>query len=198
MQKRGIGRRLRSRELAEPRRPRNDFTHLIRSDFVASEPEKFTRDALNLTHAQTQRHQSAADRHQAAALEAAESGIVVVGDRNGCFRPPESDRSGPGFCRTASLRRKPRAMPMVSSAITPSMPASGASRPISSSILPRPSAGTCRFLPVPCLRIDLERLRSELQAMTAHDSNFLLRSHAKCCSNARVDARFTQCFRSAP
>jgi hypothetical protein len=61
-----------------------------------------------------------------------------------------------------------------------------------------PSAGTCRFSPVPCLKIDLERLRSELQAMTAHGSNFLLRSHAKCCSNARVDARFTQCFRSAP
>jgi hypothetical protein len=87
MQERGIDRRLRSRELAEPRRPRNDFAHLIRSDFVASEPEKFTRNALNLTHGQTQHLQSAANRHQAATAEAGEPGIVV-GERNGCFRPP--------------------------------------------------------------------------------------------------------------
>ena len=42
-----------SGELAEARRPCDDLAHLIRSDFVAAEPEKFTRDALNLAHAQT-------------------------------------------------------------------------------------------------------------------------------------------------
>jgi hypothetical protein len=33
-----------SGELAEAKRPQNDLAHWIRSDFVAIEPEKFTRD----------------------------------------------------------------------------------------------------------------------------------------------------------
>ena len=84
MQKRGIDRRLRSRELAEPRRPRNDFAHLIRSDFVAAEPEKFTRDVLNLANAQAQPHQPGADRHQASAHQPRKAGIVARG-RNRSF-----------------------------------------------------------------------------------------------------------------
>jgi hypothetical protein len=41
-------RRTASGELAEPRCPRDDFPHLIRTNFVAAVPEKFTRDILNL------------------------------------------------------------------------------------------------------------------------------------------------------
>src|ERR1700682_1730166 len=37
--------------LAEARGPCDDLAHLIRSDFVAAEPEKFTGDVLNLAHA---------------------------------------------------------------------------------------------------------------------------------------------------
>src|ERR1700730_6281296 len=85
-------------------------------------------------------------------------------------------------------------MPMVFSATTLSMPALAASLPISSSILPRPQPVDYR---VACLCIYLERLRSEIQAMTAHQGGFRLRSRGKCCSNARVDARFTPCCRSA-
>src|SRR6476646_20076 len=52
-------------ELAEARCPCNDLAHLVRSDFVAAEPEKFTGDVLNLAHAQAKAHQLGAERHQA-------------------------------------------------------------------------------------------------------------------------------------
>src|SRR6266481_6853546 len=64
-------------ELAEPRRPRDDLAHLIRSDFVAAEPEKFTRDTLNLVHAQTKRHQLGAERHQTAAHQPGDAAVVA-------------------------------------------------------------------------------------------------------------------------
>src|SRR5579864_4621748 len=40
-----------SGELAQPGCARNDRAHLIRSDFVPTEPEEFTGNALNLAHA---------------------------------------------------------------------------------------------------------------------------------------------------
>src|ERR1700733_3797835 len=43
-------------KLTEARRPCDDLVHLIRSDFVAAEPEKFTGDVLNLADAQTKPH----------------------------------------------------------------------------------------------------------------------------------------------
>src|SRR3954452_10433820 len=64
-------------ELAEARRPRNDLAHLIRSDFVAAEPEKFTCDVLNLAHAQTKRHQLGGERHQPAAHQPGEPAVAV-------------------------------------------------------------------------------------------------------------------------
>src|SRR6185312_11052223 len=64
-------------ELAQARRPRNDLAHLIRSDFVATEPEKFTRHALNLVHAQTKRHQPGTDRHQASAHQPRETATAA-------------------------------------------------------------------------------------------------------------------------
>src|SRR6266852_6590126 len=76
-------------------------------------------------------------------------------------------------------------MPMVLSATASSMPAFTASRPISSSILPRPQPVTCRIL---AYRIYLDLLRYELQAMTA----FHLRSRDECCSNARAVAKFAR------
>src|SRR5882757_1282090 len=62
-----------------------------------------------------------------------------------------------------SLRRKPRTMPMVFSATAPSMPALVASRPTSSSILPRLG----RLLPDRLLKIYLDRLCREIQAIRA-------------------------------
>jgi hypothetical protein len=53
-------------ELAEPRYPRDDLAHSIRSDFLSAEPEKFTGDILNFPHAESKTHQPGANRHQAA------------------------------------------------------------------------------------------------------------------------------------
>src|SRR6478609_6528347 len=66
-------------ELAEPRRPRDDLAHFIRSDFVAAEPEKFTRNVLNLAHAQTKRHQLGTERHQTAAHQPGEAAVTAGG-----------------------------------------------------------------------------------------------------------------------
>jgi hypothetical protein len=71
------------------------------------------------------------------------------------------------------------------------MPALEASRPISSSIFcPVPN----RFNRVACLSNDLERLRSEIQAIRAHQGDVVLDSRGECCSNARVNARFTLAY----
>src|ERR1700748_539673 len=72
-------------ELAEARRPRNDLAHLIRSDFVAAEPEKFTRDVLNFGHAQTECHQLGAERHQPATHQSAKT-AATAGSGDGGFR----------------------------------------------------------------------------------------------------------------
>src|SRR5260370_1102611 len=64
-------------ELTEARRPCDDLAHLIRSDFVAAEPEKFTSDVLNLAHAQTKPHQLGTERHQAAAHQSSETAAVA-------------------------------------------------------------------------------------------------------------------------
>src|SRR6202035_842645 len=77
-------------------------------------------------------------------------------------------------------------MPMVFSATVLSMPAFAASRPINSSIVPRPHPVTCRIL---AYRIYLDLVRSELQATSACEGAIQLRSHDECCSNARVGAR---------
>src|SRR3954453_3107211 len=66
-------------ELAEPRRPRDDLAHLIRSDFVAAEPEKFTRHALNLAHAEAKCHQSGTERHQTAAHQPGKAAVAARG-----------------------------------------------------------------------------------------------------------------------
>src|SRR4029453_7007908 len=60
--------------------------------------------------------------------------------------------------------------PMVFSATASPMPAFTASRPISSSILPRPQPVTCRIL---AYRIYLDLPRYELQAMTSFQSAFI-------------------------
>src|ERR1700758_2592560 len=74
-----------SGELAKPRGPRNDLAHLIRSDFVAPEPEKLARDSLNFAHAETEAHELGAHCHQAAAHKSGET-IAVVCRRNRGFR----------------------------------------------------------------------------------------------------------------
>jgi hypothetical protein len=75
---------MRSSKLAEPWRPRDDLAHLIRSEFVAPEPEKFTRKLLNLIHAEAERHQPGADSHQSAAHQSHET-CTAVRSRNYCF-----------------------------------------------------------------------------------------------------------------
>src|SRR3982074_803505 len=72
-------------ELIEARRPRDDLAHLIRPNFVAAEPEKFTSNVLNLAHAQTKPHQLGAERHQAATHQLAETAAVARG-RDRSFR----------------------------------------------------------------------------------------------------------------
>src|ERR1700742_987310 len=64
-------------ELTEPRGPCDDLPHLIRPDFVATEPKKFTRDVLNLAHTQTKSHQLGAERHQAATHQASEPAVIA-------------------------------------------------------------------------------------------------------------------------
>src|SRR6202011_2727820 len=73
-------------ELAEARRPCDNLAHLIRSNFVASEGEKFTRDVLNVSHAQAEPHQLGAHRHQTAAHQPSQTDIVA-GGRDGGLRP---------------------------------------------------------------------------------------------------------------
>src|SRR5215475_11299727 len=75
---------MRSSKLAESWRPRDDLAHLIRSEFVAPEPEKFTRKPLNLIHAEAERHQPGADSHQSAAHQSHET-CTAVRSRNYCF-----------------------------------------------------------------------------------------------------------------
>ena len=52
---------------------------MFRSDFVATEPEKFTRNVLNLGDAQSEAHQPGADRHQAATHQPKEPGAALGG-----------------------------------------------------------------------------------------------------------------------
>jgi hypothetical protein len=70
-------------ELTEARCPCDDLAHLIRSDFVAAEPEKFTRDVLNLAHTQAKSHQLGSERHQAAAHQPAETAAAARGRDRG-------------------------------------------------------------------------------------------------------------------
>jgi hypothetical protein len=70
-------------ELTEARRPCDDLAHLIRSDFVAAKPEKFTCDVLNLADAQTKPHQPGAEGHQAAAHQPAETAAAAGGRDRG-------------------------------------------------------------------------------------------------------------------
>src|SRR5271168_1560973 len=64
------------RELAEAGGPCDDLTHLIRSDFVAAEPEKFTGDVLNFAHAQAEPHQLGTERHQATTHQPCQTAAV--------------------------------------------------------------------------------------------------------------------------
>src|ERR1700730_14983691 len=66
-------------ELAKARCPRDDLAHFVRSDFVAAEPTKFTRDVLNLIHAEAERHQPGTERHQAAAHQPGKAAVAARG-----------------------------------------------------------------------------------------------------------------------
>src|ERR1700704_37334 len=70
-------------ELTEARCPCDDLAHLIRSDFVAAKPEKFTSDVLNVAHSQAKPHQLGAERHQAAAHQSAETAAAARGRDRG-------------------------------------------------------------------------------------------------------------------
>src|SRR5882757_5285689 len=180
-------------ELAEPRRPRNDLAHFVRSDFVAAEPKKFTRHVLNLAHAQTKRHQLGTDRHQPAAHQPGEA-AVAVGGRNRRLRAwnlvdqsldlvggplvtEETQNDADGFFSDSAIDAGLGGQP--SNQFVHIAP---------------PSAG---LLPGRPCEIYLERLRSEIQAIRAREGDFRSRSLVECCSNARVIARFTLCCRTA-
>src|SRR5882724_12794963 len=181
-------------ELAEPRRPRDDLAHLIRSNFVTAEPEKFTRNALNLAHAQAKRHQLGAECHQTAAHQPREAAVAARG-RNCSLstgnlvdqsldlvgRPlvtEETQNDADGFLSDNAID-------------------AGLDGQLSNQFvhIAPPSAG---LLPGRSLGIDLERPQSEIQAISVHEGYFRLRSRVECCSNARVSAGFTLCCRTAP
>jgi hypothetical protein len=82
-------------------------------------------------------------------------------------------------------------MPMVFSATTLSMPALAASRPISSSIF-CPVVPN-RFNRVAYFCIDLERLRSEIQAIRAHQGGFASQVLQQCKSERRIHAGILRC-----
>src|SRR6478672_7843965 len=89
-----------------------------------------------------------------------------------------------------SLRRKPRTMPMVFSATALSMPALEASRPISSSIYcPVPN----RLNRVAYFCLDLERLRSEIQAISVHQGGFASQVLQQCKSECRNHTGLLRC-----
>jgi hypothetical protein len=72
-------------ELAQARCPCDDLAHLIGSDFVSAELEKFTRDALDFANSQAKSHQLGAERHQAPAHKLSETTTVARGgDRGFC------------------------------------------------------------------------------------------------------------------
>src|SRR5215471_469254 len=77
-----------SDELAKPGCPGDDLAHLIRSDFVAPKPEKFTGNVLDVADAKTKTHQSGTYRHQAAAQQFAEDIFVRCRDCRFSTRNP--------------------------------------------------------------------------------------------------------------
>src|SRR6266568_7062226 len=158
----------RSSELAEPRRPRDDLTHFIRSDFVAAEPEKFTRDALNLAHAQTKRHQLGTERHQTAAHQPGEAAVAARGrDR--------SLRTGNLVDQSLDLVGRPLVTEETQNDadgfLSDNAIDAGLGRQLSNQFvhIAPPSTG---LVPGRSLRIYLERLRSEIQAISACEGDF--------------------------
>src|SRR4030081_903643 len=69
-----------SSEMTEGWSPLDDLAHSVRADFLTAEPEKFTRDVLNLADTQAQPHQLGAERHHTAAHQLGEA-AAAAGDR---------------------------------------------------------------------------------------------------------------------
>src|SRR5256885_6671771 len=168
---RGPKRRLLS-ELAKPRRPRDDLAHLIRSNFVTAEPEKFTRNALNLAHAEAKRHQLGTKRHQTAAHQPREAAVAARG----------RDRSlSTGNLVDQSLDLVGR--PLVTEETQNDADGFLSDNAIDAGLVGQlsnqfvhiapPSAG---LIPGRSLKIDLERLRPEIQAISACEGDFRSRS----------------------
>ncbi|MEH2628283.1 hypothetical protein V1292_006338 [Bradyrhizobium sp. AZCC 1719] len=134
---------------------------MICSDFVATEPEKFTRHALNFAHAKTERHQPGANRHQASAHQPRESAIAAgsrnrsLGTRNlvdqglnlvgGALGAEKTQNDADGF--------------FSDSAIDTDLGGQSPYQFVHICPVPKPA------LPVVYLQIDLERLRPEIQAI---------------------------------
>src|SRR6266702_1712962 len=154
--------------LAEPRRPRDDFTHFFRSDFVAAEPEKFTRDALNLVHAQTKRHQLGTERHEASAHQPGEAAVVARGrDRSLCTgNLVDQSLDLVGRTRVAEETENDDDGFLSDNAIDAGLRGQLSNQFVH--ITP-PSTG---LLPGRSLGIDLERLRPEIQAISACKADF--------------------------
>src|SRR5260370_32993007 len=173
-------------ELAEARGPCDDLAHSIRSDFVAAEPEKFTSDVLNLTHAQTKPHQLGAERHQATAHQISETAAIARG-RDRSFRTGNLIYQGLNFVGGALVAKKSEndADGFFSHSI---IDAGLYGQPPNQFVHIGPlSTG---YVPGPCPRIYLDPPRCELQATTAFESAIHLRSRDECCSNARAVAKF--------
>jgi hypothetical protein len=149
-------------ELVEARRPCDDLAHLIRSDFVAAEPEKFTSDVLNLAYAQAKPHQLGAERHQATAHQLSETAAIARG-RDRSFRTGNLVDQGLNFVRGTLIAKKSEndADGFFSHSI---IDAGLYGQPPNQFVhIGPPSTG---YVPGPCPWIYLDLLRYELQAMT--------------------------------
>jgi hypothetical protein len=175
-----------SGDLAKSRCPRDDLAHLIRSDFVSAEPEKFTGDVLNLAHAKTETHQSGADCHKTAAHQSGEAAIIVGGCDCGfcagnlidqCLnlvgRPltaEEVQDDADGFFSDSTIDAGLHGQP-----------------PYQLVHIAPPSTGDLTGSSLSKKHLELPK--NEIQAITSNQIAFELRSPIECCSNARVNCK---------
>ena len=164
-------------ELAEARSSGDDLAS-IRSDFVAAELEKFTRDVLNLGHAETEAHQFGAERPSRRRPAACRSRCAARGFDGASA--PGMCRSGPGPCRRAFVAKETRMMPTV----FPRQLSMPTLRPAANQFVhiapPQP------VLPDRSCATDLD-LPITKYKRSAHAKRFSSIA-PECCSNARVSA----------
>src|SRR5882762_10512338 len=180
----GAFRQSASGELVQPRCPGDDLSHLIRTNFVAAEPEKFMSGSFDLDDAETEAHQPGSGRHDAAAHQSGEAAALDSG-RDGVFRArnPVDQRLNFVGRTLAAQETQHNAHGVFSDSIIDAgfrgqlpnqfvhiAPPSTGETPASSK----------KHLELPCI---------EIQATTVPESAIHDQSRCECCSNARTDVK---------